>query len=142
LFLDETLHNCQPILTELNNASIRFERHGAHFEAGVPDVKWLPEIGRLGWALLTCDRRLRYNELEIAKIIEYRIKAFFFTSGNLSGLMMAEILSIALPKMKRLSKKVQPPFIATLSESGNVAVRYNREGSIHSQRRRSTEHEQ
>jgi hypothetical protein len=110
---------------------VRFERHRAHFAAGVADVVWLPKVGQERWALLTCDQRLRYNELEIAKIVEHGIRAYFYTSGNLSGLMMSEILVPAMPKMKRLFKRCAPPFIATISKSGNVVLRYDSEGSVH-----------
>jgi len=45
--------------------------------------------------------------------------------------MMAGILTKAMPKMTRLFKKCEPPFIASLTESGNVVLRYDKEGSIH-----------
>jgi len=49
--------------------------------------------------------------------------------------MMAQILAEALPKMKRLFRNYPPPFIAYLSQTGNVEVRYDKDGSIHTRRR-------
>jgi hypothetical protein len=120
---------------------IKCERHGTYFAPGVEDTAWLPKVGEKHWALLTCDQRLRYNQLEIAKIIEYRVRSFFYTSGNLSGPMMAEILGPAIPKMKRLFKKCTPPFIATISKSGNVILRYDSQGSVHDRKKKAKENE-
>jgi len=112
LFLDETLHNCQPVHAALANASIQYERHSTHFLAGTPDAKWLPEIGAKGWALLTCDQRIRYNQLEREKIVQCKIREFVLTSGNLSGAMMGETLTQAAARMKKLVRSHDPPFIA------------------------------
>jgi hypothetical protein len=134
LFLDETLHNCQPIHFALDRAGVEYVRHGSRFSSGALDVEWLPTVGEKHWALLTSDKNIRYNQLEREKIIQYRIREFVFASGNLSGEMMGEILGRALPKMKRLFRDYPPPFIAYLSQSGNVEVRYDADGSIHGRR--------
>lgn len=65
-----------------------------------------------------------------------RIFTFFFKSGNLSGLKMAEILIKALPKMKRMARRKAPPFIASLTGNGEVLLRYDQGGSIHEQKRK------
>jgi len=49
---------------------------------------------------------------------------------------MAEILSRALTKMKRMAKRVDPPFIASLTERGDVLLRYDKGGSIHDQKKK------
>lgn len=131
LFLDETSHNCAPIHEALGSMSIAFERHGAHFTSGVNDETWLPEIGKRGWAVLTCDKRIRYNELERLQIVRHRIRQFVFTSGNMSGVMMGEALRVAIPKMLRLFSSHPAPFIAYISKSGNVEVRFDKQGVVH-----------
>jgi hypothetical protein len=50
---------------------------------------------------------------------------------------MAEILSKALPKMKRLAAKVEAPFIASLTQTGDVHLRYDKNGSIHEQQKKA-----
>jgi len=87
------------------------------------------------WALLTSDKNIRYNQLERKKIVQHGIREFVFATGNLSGAMRAEILIKAVPKMMRLFKSYPPPFIAYLSQSGNVEVRYDRDGSIHDRKK-------
>jgi PIN domain-containing protein len=135
LFLDETLHNCQPIHAALERAEVEYVRHGSRFTSGALDVEWLPTVGEMRWALLTSDKNIRYNQLEREKIVQYGIREFVFASGNLSGALMGQILANALPKMKRLFRNYAPPFIAYLSQSGNVEVRYDKDGSIHERRR-------
>lgn len=135
LFLDETLHNCRPILAVLNELGIKFERHGQHFKPGTLDEIWLPVVGQNRWTLLTHDQRIRYNRLQIEEVRENRVREFVFTSGHLSGVMMAEILRKAIPKMQRLLKRCEPPFIASLTSSGNVVLRYDREGSLYERKR-------
>lgn len=137
LFLDENLHNCAPLLAVLDKAGVRYERHGIHFRIGELDRIWLPTVSREGWIILTKDKGIRYNELEIAAVIANKGREFFFRSGNWSGEQMAEILSKALPKMKRLAAKVEAPFIASLTQTGEVYLRYDKNGSIHEQQKKA-----
>src|SRR5262249_35734599 len=81
LSLDETFHNCQPIHAALESLSISYVRHGSKFRSGVLDTEWLPVVGQQKWVVLTQDKRIRFNELERAKIIEHGIRQFVFTSG-------------------------------------------------------------
>jgi hypothetical protein len=135
LFLDETFHNCQPIHSALSAAGVEFVRHGSLFSPGTLDVDWLPVVGEKRWALLTSDKSIRYNQLEKEKIIQYKIREFVFASGNLSGAMMGEALGKALPKMKRLFAEYGEVFIAYLSQSGTVEVRFDEYGSVHDRKK-------
>ena len=135
LFLDENLHNCQPILQALEEARISCERHSVHFRAGTPDSEWLPFVGSNGWLLITPDQRIRYNELERKAIQRYRVRAFVFTAGNLSGAEMARLLVSAFPKMKRICAKNDPPFISSITKSGDVHVRFDKFGPVHARKK-------
>jgi hypothetical protein len=97
---------------------------------------WLPRVSQERWVILTKDKGIRYNELEIAAVITNRGREFFFRSGNWSGVQMAEILSKALPKMRRLAKKTDAPFIASITQGGEVHLRYDKNGSIYEQKRK------
>jgi hypothetical protein len=135
IFLDETLHNCRPILEALTALSVAHERHGNYFQPGTPDEEWLPMVGEKNWILLTHDQKIRYNELEVRQIIRHKVREFVFTSGNLTGPSMAEALLKALPKMKGLAENNEPPFIANISKSGNVEIRYDKHGSVHDRKK-------
>ena len=76
-----------------------------------------------GWILLTKDKRIRFNDLEKQAVIANRVREFYFTSGNINGDEMAELLVVALPEMIRLCGKHPPPFIASITKAGNVHIR-------------------
>ncbi|HEV2698279.1 MAG TPA: hypothetical protein VGU90_09830 [Terriglobales bacterium] len=123
LYLDENLHNCQPILDVLTERAIKHERHGQHFEAGTEDAVWLPFVGQNRWVLLTKDKRIRFNQLEKTAVRRYRVREFYFSSGNYTGAEMAEILVAALPEMLKTYKRQEPPFIASISKSGKINLK-------------------
>jgi hypothetical protein len=141
LFLDETSHNCKPIHASLESLQVTYIRHGSKFASGADDEEWLPVVGQQGWAILTCDKRIRYNQLERDKIMQHGIREFVFTSGNLSGAMMGEILNKAVVQMEKLCAKYPAPFIATISQSGKVTVRWDKKGSVHAKSKKGKEDE-
>ncbi len=63
------------------------------------DDQWLPLVGRNGWLLVTVDKNIRYNELERRAVIRFGVREFVFTSGNLSGRAMVQLLVTAFPQM-------------------------------------------
>jgi hypothetical protein len=103
---------------------VRFERHLAYFQSGTPDEVWLPRVGANGWVLLTADKRIRYNFLEKQALKEHAVREFVFASGNMSGSDMASALELALPKMQRLFRKVKSPFVAAITRTGEVHLRW------------------
>jgi len=78
----------------------------------------------MGWILLTTDKRIRYNLLEKRALAEHAVREFVFASGNMSGQDMADALELALPKMRRLSRKLNPPFVAAITRIGEVHLRW------------------
>ena len=84
----------------------------------------MPKVGANGWVLLTADKRIRYNFLEKQALEEHAVREFVFASGNMSGQDLASALELALPKMQRLSRKVRPPFVAAVTRTGEVHLRW------------------
>jgi PIN domain-containing protein len=103
---------------------VKHERHLEHFPRGTPDQDWLPMVGQKKWALLTADKRIRYNILEKKALAECGVKEFVFASGNLSGEEMAVALERALPKMVRMAGRTEPPFVAAITRLGEVHLRW------------------
>lgn len=137
LYLDENLHNCRPILDALAQAGIHYERHGDHFpEPGIEDAVWLPYIGARGWILVTKDKGIRYNELERRALVRSGIREFCFSSGNMSAAEMSDALLKAIPAIRKMCARIEGPFIASITKSGLVHVRYDKEGSVHTRTRR------
>ncbi len=84
----------------------------------------MPLVGSNKWILLTTDKRIRYNLLEKRALQRHAVREFAFTSGNMSGQEMAAALETALPKMRRLCHKLDPPFVASITHSGEVHLRW------------------
>jgi len=103
---------------------VRFERHLGHFSRGTPDQNWLPVVGGNGWILLTADKRIRYNLLEKRALEKNAVREFVFASGNMSGQEMANALETALGKMKKMCRKCKPPFVAAVTRTGEVHLRW------------------
>ncbi len=85
---------------------------------------WLPVVGAEGWALLTSDKKIRYNLLEKRALKRHCVREFVFVSGNMSGREMAQALGQAIRKMQRMCSRVKPPFVAAITRSGEVHVRW------------------
>jgi PIN domain-containing protein len=124
LYLDENLCNSRAILDTLTRLSVRHERHLDHFGRGTLDETWLPKVGLNGWVLLTTDKRIRYNFLEKRALEANAVREFVFASGNMSGQDMAVVLELALPKMRRLCRKLKPPFVASVTRTGEIHLRW------------------
>ena len=129
LFLDENLCNCQPLLDAIAECGVRYERHYAHYPPGTPDTGWLPYVGSQHWILLTADQTIRYSEVEKRAVVRHKVREFVFTSGNLSRFELARLIKIAMPSMQKLCLKQKPPFIASITKSGNVSLRYPKPAS-------------
>ncbi|SRR5712692_3545444 len=124
LYLDENLCNARVILTTLEKLGVRFERHLDHFSRGTADETWLPHVGSKRWILLTTDKRIRYNFIEKRALERNGVREFVFASGNMSGREMATALEIALRKMRKFCRQFQPPFVAAITRSGEVHMRW------------------
>ena len=108
----------------MTKLDVRFERHLAHFQSGTLDEVWLPLVGSNGWILLTSDKRIRYNLLEKRALKVHAVREFVFTSGNMSGQDMAAGLKLALPKMRTFSSRTKPPFVASITSTGEIHLRW------------------
>ena len=93
-----------------------------HFDADAPDSEWLRAAGQSGWIILTKDRHIRSNQLEVVELMGSGCACFTLTSANATGDEMARAFVTALPVMKRFMSKFAPPFIATISPSGKVSM--------------------
>jgi len=94
---------------------------GLYFHKG-EDEQILALCGRRGWAILTCDRKNRYRNLERSVVISTRVRQFVF-SGNLGGEGLAKLLVKIYPRVREFTRENERPFIAVVTEIGNVYLR-------------------
>lgn len=100
----------------------RVEIHIEHFEQEADDDYWIPIVGSQGWIILTKDRQIRNNQLELRALLKSGTPSFTLTSSETTGLQNAKTLERAMPDMLALMAKLQPPFIANVTPAGAVNV--------------------
>lgn len=122
-FLDENHCGNRQLHAVFEATGIRFEKHTDHFARGAADADWIPVVGKRGWAVLTADARIRYNRLERNAVRQHKLRLFYFSRNDFSGVEMGTILQKALPKMITLCEELKPPFAASITRNGDVAVR-------------------
>lgn len=125
VYLDENLQKCKPVLEVMASKGITVHQHFKYFpKPGEPDSKWLPLVGKRNWALITADDRFRYNDLERIALIKYRLKVFSFMNNNMGGNAMAAALDKAMKKISNIFVSQRPPFVCSITELGNVSIRW------------------
>jgi hypothetical protein len=127
LYLDESF-NCEEVKAVLLAANIKFRVFLQDFSDGEEDRNILKLVGKRGWAMLTCDSKNRYRDLERNSILRHRVRLFVF-SGNLGGLALAKLLVNVYPKMRAFSREHSRPFVAGITKSGDVHLRMDHRGT-------------
>jgi predicted nuclease of predicted toxin-antitoxin system len=121
-FLDRSLGK-YTVAAALRAAGVKLLVHDDLFPQTATDVEWLSEAGKKHWLVLTKDERIRFHIAEIEALRRANVKAFVLTARkDLTGQEMAEIFLKALPKIRRLATKQQPPFIAKVGRDGSVTM--------------------
>lgn len=110
------------VANALREAGALIEHHGDHFEQNTPDTEWLPVVGDRGWVVLTKDKAIAKNQLELMAIARAEVKVFILASGNLTRQEMADLLVNALEKLKKFTQGNQAPFIAKVSKNRRVEL--------------------
>lgn len=114
----------------LRNAGAKIELHKDHFAHDEQDPVWLRECGARNWVVLTKDRNIRYNPLERHALLNAGVAAFVLTSGNMSGVEMANAFVKALSKIATFLEKYSPPYIARVHKDGKVEMWIDATGEV------------
>ena len=122
-FIDKCL-GTKVVPAALRASGLKVELKTDHFPADTPDTVWLPVVGKQGWIILTKDKQIRHNYLEIVGLLQSGTASFILTSGNYTGQEMADAYIQAMPDIVRMLAKFSPPFVATVSKFGNAHIQY------------------
>ncbi len=114
----------------LVQASIKHRVFSEDFPKGIEDGPILKKAGQKGWVLLTCDRRNRFREAERQAVRAYKVRQFVF-SGNLSGIQLARLIVKIKNSMRQFCRDHERPFVATITESGKIQLRMDKDGKSH-----------
>lgn len=120
--LDENLSSSDIAIFLRRLRDWTIELHTDHFQRGMNDVDLIRECGARGWALITCDDRIRYVPESKAAVLEHRVRAFMFGKGNYQGVEYAAALIIGRPTMSKIIRTVPAPFIARVARDGDIGV--------------------
>jgi predicted nuclease of predicted toxin-antitoxin system len=106
----------------LRAAGVKVECKTDHYDQETPDSVWVPEVGARGWIILTADKNIRHNLIELAALLKSGTHSFILTSGNCTGPEIAKSLVAALPQIMGIVATIPPPAIGTVSKAGKVRV--------------------
>lgn len=106
----------------LRAAGERVERKTDHFPQDADDSAWVPDVGARGWIILTADKNIRHNLIELVALLKSGTHSFILTSGNFTGEEMAKAFIGAMPQIKGIVATIPPPAVCTVSKSGDVRV--------------------
>lgn len=107
----------------LRAAGLKIEVHDDHFPQNAKDTEWLTSVGKNKWIVVTRDERIRYRAAEQQAIRRAKVRAFVLVvRGDLRVEVLAEVFLKALPKIRAMAGKQEPPFIAKIWRDGNVAL--------------------
>jgi hypothetical protein len=97
-----------------------------HKEAGyahdTPDVVWIPEVAAAGMVILTKDKDIRRDRLELLVTIEAKACYFTLGRGDRSAEENARVILHHRLTMERLVAHSKPPIIAQVNQ-GEVLLR-------------------
>jgi hypothetical protein len=96
------------------------QRHKDNFSINAEDVDWLGPLGDRGWILVTKDWGILKRPVERDALLAAKVRAFVFRERRLKGEVMAEILTLAMPKMLRAIDTYKAPFVYSLEVDGSI----------------------
>lgn len=88
--------------------------------AGRSDVEMLLALGSRNWVLLTKDKNIRKNELEVDAILNSGIRAFVVTATNLNHPEITALITGAMKKILKICRQ-KGPFVYNVTASGTVS---------------------
>lgn len=117
-FLDRA-SDSEDLYLALTAKGARVERHRVRYKDDEPDEVWLPDVCAKGWVIISQDQ---YNEIERQAIRNANGRAFLNVHADMKGEDQAAMLVAALPKMVRILKANQSPFIARIYSAKKILI--------------------
>jgi predicted nuclease of predicted toxin-antitoxin system len=127
-FLDRSLGS-RVVGDALKAAGALVELHRDHFADDAPDEEWLAVVGRRGWVVLAKDKAIRRTPLELNAVLIANVRAFFLTSGQMTGEEMARVYVRHLSRIENLVRSRRPPFIASVTSTSVRVIEAGRKRS-------------
>ncbi|MGD9855283.1 MAG: hypothetical protein AB7U20_10070 [Planctomycetaceae bacterium] len=104
LFLDKCLGR-YAVASALRAIGCQVEIHEDHFDHDAEDSEWLPEVGKRGWVILTKDKEITRNYIELCALLKSGAPSFVLKAQDMTGPQMAETFCKSLPQIRGCIKK-------------------------------------
>ena len=85
------------------------------------DVDWLADVGTAGLVVLMKDKRIRTRPAEQAAVVQYSVRCFCASRGDLTGEQIAAAFVAARPRIERACRAAGP-FIYQVHANGLTKV--------------------
>ncbi len=108
-------------------ATLRAAGHEVHahddlFAQDTPDTDWLSDVGRRRWVVLTKDKNIRSNHLELRALLDAEVACVMLGHGNLTAAAMGMLFADNLRRIERVLRRFHVPLVASLSSGGSLRV--------------------
>ena len=123
-FLDRALG--KSVGEALQALGVKVEFHNDHFRPDSPDTEWLPIVSENGWVILTKDKMIGKNILEIKAMAVSNAKVFVLVSGNFNRQEMIKIFVNTIEKIDKFAQGNQAPFFAKIYKDSRVEMWLNK----------------
>lgn len=96
--------------------------HDDLFAQDTPDTDWLTEVGRRRWVVLTKDKNIRSNHIELHALLDADVACVMLGHGNLSAEAMGKLFAGNLRRIERILRRFHAPLVASLGAGGHLRV--------------------
>ena len=118
------------VATALRDAGYSVEVHDDHFDQATPDVEWCRQVGAKGWIIVTKDRQIRCNRVELETLLKSGVPCLCLDGADMTGAEMSAAILASLPTALRMVEKFAAPFVAAISRSGQVSLLHTHDGML------------
>jgi hypothetical protein len=87
----------------------------AGYAQDAQDAAWIPEVAAQRWVILTKDKAIRRDSIELRAVLTARAYYFTLGGGNYTGAAMAEVILYHRPTIERIVGHREPPVVAQLN---------------------------
>jgi hypothetical protein len=116
-FLDHQIGRYQ-VAEFLRSVGAKVEVHLDHFPGDMADVEWIPAVAAREWVLITKDKNIRRNPLELATYKASKLRGFVSTGKDMNAQELGGLLARCLPGMIRRVAGRPGPLLFTISRGG------------------------
>lgn len=98
----------------LREAGLVVHVHADHFAQDAPDTDWLPVVAERGWVVLSPDKNIMRNPLELDAVMLSGAALLVLVGGDARAAELARNFVNTLPAIRTFVSGTPPPYVAKL----------------------------